>query len=171
MAADTLCALTELPATMCAHCTGKVGPEEEMARHRRRLLATGRWFTARYPGQCQRCGEPYEAGAAIQCARTSHGGYDIPPNERVPLVVNFVVANRARTSAAAAVWMPRVRQALRVLGSDVPAHLLPVARLRLAKPNMSLVQLGAELGLSKNAARSRLRSLCDMAERRDAGTR
>ena len=81
------------------------------------------------------------------------------------MVVNFVVANRARTHAAAARWVPRVRRALRVLGSDVPAHLVPVARLRLAKPNMSLVQLGAELGLAKNAVRSRLRSLCDMAER------
>ena len=60
------CEVTELEVTGCAHCRGIKSPDEEARDQRNRLLATGAWFAAIYPGRCTRCNEPFEVGTAIR---------------------------------------------------------------------------------------------------------
>jgi hypothetical protein len=60
------CEQTDLPAEMCAHCLGHTDPDQQASKDRAALLATARgWFVARWPGTCEHCGEPFEAGDAI----------------------------------------------------------------------------------------------------------
>lgn len=60
------CDNTDLLVDQCAHCRKLVDPEEEMRRHRSALLASGEWMPSVYKGKCARCGEWFNAGAAIQ---------------------------------------------------------------------------------------------------------
>ncbi|MEU8920372.1 hypothetical protein AB0D10_05450 [Kitasatospora sp. NPDC048545] len=61
------CDLTDLPTDMCAHCLRHTDPDQEAARDRARLLATGRgWIAAQWPGTCEHCGERFEPGTAIR---------------------------------------------------------------------------------------------------------
>jgi len=60
------CDLTELLVADCAHCRGLKSPDEQAASERRRLIASGRWIPAQYPGTCEQCGERFEVGAAIR---------------------------------------------------------------------------------------------------------
>ncbi|MDJ0342237.1 hypothetical protein QMK19_03425 [Streptomyces sp. H10-C2] len=60
------CDVTDLDTSMCAHCLGHADPEQQAKRVRARLLASGRWFPALYPGTCEHCGERFEPGAAIR---------------------------------------------------------------------------------------------------------
>lgn len=59
--------LHEMLPGQCAVCLGKSSPEEESLELRARLLASG-WFAAQYRGVCDRCGTPFEQGAAIRMA-------------------------------------------------------------------------------------------------------
>jgi hypothetical protein len=65
-AAEERCVHEMLPG-QCAFCLGKSSPEEESLALRARLLASG-WFAAQYRGVCDRCGTPFEQGAAIRMA-------------------------------------------------------------------------------------------------------
>jgi hypothetical protein len=65
------CELTELLVDQCAHCVGTGGIERELLEQRARLLASPRWVPARYPGDCDVCGDRFEAGAAIR--KSGHG--------------------------------------------------------------------------------------------------
>lgn len=56
------CALTELPAEMCAHCRGDRLPAETDDDDR----DYGPRFPAGYPGDCDGCGDRFEAGDTIR---------------------------------------------------------------------------------------------------------
>lgn len=73
--AEPTCAITELPPSSCAHCRGLKSPEEEAAAIRRRLITTGRWFAAIYPGTCGVCGERFEVGTAIRLELSSNANH------------------------------------------------------------------------------------------------
>ena len=60
------CEKTDLDVTMCAHCLKHADPEQQVHKDRARLLATGRWFAAQWPGTCEQCGGRFPAGAAIR---------------------------------------------------------------------------------------------------------
>ncbi|WP_171072350.1 hypothetical protein [Streptomyces sp. DASNCL29] len=60
------CDLTELDTTACAHCLGHTDPQTEAKRERAKLLNTGRWFPAQFPGTCEHCGARFEPGTAIR---------------------------------------------------------------------------------------------------------
>ena len=63
---STRCEKFDLPTDQCAHCLGQADPQREARAYRTRLLASGGWFEALYPGTCESCGERFEAGAAIR---------------------------------------------------------------------------------------------------------
>lgn len=66
------CELYDLPAEMCAHCTGA----EARARAEEKpevRQARGDWFEARYPGECATCGDPIRPGDVIRA--DGRGGY------------------------------------------------------------------------------------------------
>jgi hypothetical protein len=66
---DEICGLTELAKTSCSHCRPRL---------RRPIEVDGRprLFTARFPGTCAGCDQPYPAGVTIE--RLDGGGYACP---------------------------------------------------------------------------------------------
>ncbi|PWK81652.1 hypothetical protein C8D88_11663 [Lentzea atacamensis] len=59
------CDRTDLLVEQCAHCRNLVSPEEEAARQRSALVASGKWLRAVHKGKCARCGEWFGEGSAI----------------------------------------------------------------------------------------------------------
>lgn len=79
---------------------------------------------------------------------------------------NFETANARRCSAAAAVMVSRVHDALVVLGETASGNLAEAGRLRLQYPSASLAELGqmATPPMSKDAVAGRIRRLLALAE-------
>jgi hypothetical protein len=66
------CDFSDLPAGMCAHCTGA----EARARAEERSEpggTPGPWFTAGFGGTCATCGDPIVPGDTIRA--DGRGGY------------------------------------------------------------------------------------------------
>jgi hypothetical protein len=62
------CDLTELLTDQCGcrNHRGGTTPDEDIAAHHAQMLAHPAWFAAQYPGMCERCGTPFQPGAAIR---------------------------------------------------------------------------------------------------------
>lgn len=76
-------------------------------------------------------------------------------------------SNRLRAVEAAARVRARVHRALAILGDEVPEQFRYVAGLRLAYPNLSLIELGrmADPPLTKDTVAGRIRRLLEAADR------
>jgi hypothetical protein len=62
------CETTDLLVDQCGCPKHRGGQtiDEQAAAHRARLLGTGLWIPAQWPGTCRGCGNGFAAGAAIQ---------------------------------------------------------------------------------------------------------
>lgn len=71
----------------------------------------------------------------------------------------LAAANKRRSASAATATVARVREALNVLGDQVLPTQAEIGRLRITHPDVSIAELGAFAGLSKDIAAGRLRRL------------
>ncbi len=82
-------------------------------------------------------------------------------------LANFDDANLRRSARAAVTASARVEHGLKILGDDVPEHLLSAGRLRLEHRQASLEELGRlhEPPLTKDAIAGRIRRLLATADK------
>lgn len=66
------CEITDLDATMCAHCLGHKSHDEKKPVNRSAILARPGWFESQYRGVCDWCDEPFPPGTAI-CRTETRG--------------------------------------------------------------------------------------------------
>lgn len=101
------------------------------------------------------------------------GRYIVAPAEVTPVpyaggsIAPLASRNEQRSAAAALAAVDRCRRALETLGDDAAPGLAAVGRLRIAHPDVPLSELGnrAYPPLTKDAVASRLRRLCQAADR------
>lgn len=67
---EVRCDFSDLPASQCAHCTGRTGAPEFTPEDR---ASWGPWFEARHPGRCSACDGRIEPGDRIRA--DGEGGY------------------------------------------------------------------------------------------------
>lgn len=95
-----------------------------------------------------------------------------PPSRSTAWTENFGGANSHRATSAASETVPRVRQALEVLGDNAPQYLITTAELRVAHEQASLLELAQmhSPALSKAAVAGRLRRIVALAAERSTMT-
>lgn len=62
-----------MTSAFCADCTGRDGGEAQRLRRRQRLVQHYGWATARFPGRCASCDEPYQPGEPIALDASANG--------------------------------------------------------------------------------------------------
>lgn len=67
------CALTDLPAYSCGHCTGADARARAAERETRAELPPGTRIIARYQGRCAACDGPLRPGEVITADPEGHG--------------------------------------------------------------------------------------------------
>jgi hypothetical protein len=60
------CEKFDMPASGCAHCTGRTGDEGAPEASELDPRQFGPWFQARYDGECDGCGYEFQAGDLIR---------------------------------------------------------------------------------------------------------
>ncbi|AOZ72594.1 DNA-binding protein WhiA [Boudabousia tangfeifanii] len=83
-------------------------------------------------------------------------------------LANFDDANLRRSARAAVVAGARVERAFKILGDEIPQHLIEAGRLRLKYKEASLEELGQKSNppLTKDAVAGRIRRLLAMADKK-----